>query len=327
MHKTLRGVFSEPSKCNYRQLKCSFIIYLLIIDFSVCCFFLIVCLFIEPPPRRNFLRENVMKIKRMQQCCENIKPNASGLSSKASSMNNLAPKRPSFVTTVNPKQTEKVLPPQSLKQNKSKVLGPKKQIVTKNVTKPISNSNSYNNKNCLHKSESLSRPSSSMSNITVRDQCIQTEDNTKEETFLKDTIIRYPSSTTLSSNRQFPLNYNKNEEIPLVGSLKKEGSAHSLGKSVSIVTPSDLDSRDGDLDDEERYKNKKRYPKETIGDFLRSSNKSPVLERNDRRTLKGTNVDSLDIPTSKLIELRNILLVSLQSQVLFLNDMNIVTRG
>uniref|UniRef100_A0A336LND0 CSON005270 protein n=1 Tax=Culicoides sonorensis TaxID=179676 RepID=A0A336LND0_CULSO len=206
MHKTLKGVFAEP----------------------------------KVVPRRNFLKENKMNIKRMQQSCDEIK-----YKTAQSPVN--------FITTVNPKHNDKVLITASEKQtNVSRTSLPKRQI----------------SKDALKMKNLISHPrsNSALSNITVKDQGIQTENDTKEESFLRNTIIRYPSSTKLMEN-----------STHRSGSLKKEGSTHSLGKSVSIRTP-ESGSINGDYseDDQIEKRSSKIYsdPKaDTKGRIL----KSPVL--------------------------------------------------
>ncbi|XP_063710142.1 uncharacterized protein LOC134838526 [Culicoides brevitarsis] len=221
MHKTLKGVFAEP----------------------------------KVVPRRNFLRENKVNIKRMQQSCDDIHK----LSTRSPSRNGSATQRPNFITTVNPKHKDKFIaksevPPVGKKpQMRKPLVVPRRQNFTEMPAK-----------------HSDTRPSSSMSNLTVRDQGIQTEEDTKEESFLKDTIIRYPSSTNLSPKQR------TTESAPLVGSLKKEGSTHSLGKSVSIKIPSETESRNGDVSNDIEFERK--HFSDPKSDAKGRLIKSPVLD-------------------------------------------------
>lgn len=235
-------------------------------------------------PRRNFLRENKINIKRMQQSCDDINKISAPSPSQNSSASFTSKQRPNFVTTVNPKHKDKLVVATSEQQTNIKkftrksLMGGHKRQISKEIPRLIE-----------------ARPSSSMSNLTVRDQSIQTEDDTKEETFLKDTIIRYPSSTILTSNHTGATT----ERGSLIGLLKKEGSTHSLGKSVSIKTPSEIDSRNGDLTDDDLSENfDRKHFSDPKSDGKGRIIKSPVL---DARRLKNekNKRETLFIPPSK----------------------------
>lgn len=231
-------------------------------------------------PRRNFLKENKINIKRMQQSCDDIHK----MSSLSPSRNGSATHRPNFITTVNPKHKDKLIAKSEMPVNV-----PKRPLNRKSLLgQRRHNFAEVAVKNCE------TRPSSSMSNLTVRDQGIQTEDHTKEEIFLKDTIIRYPSSTTISTS-----NKGVTENGLLIGSLKKEGSTHSLGKSVSIKTPSEIESRNGDgIDDDASDHFERKNFSDPKSDAKGRLIKSPVL---DARRLKNekNKRETLYIPPSK----------------------------
>lgn len=227
-------------------------------------------------PRRNWIKENKINIKRMQKSCDDLHKVSAPSPSHNSSAS--SKHRPNFITTVNPKHSEKLVVATSEQQTNIKparkpLLGRQKRQMSQECPRHVIET----------------RPSSSMSNFTVRDQSIQTEDDTKEETFLKDTIIRYPSSTNMNNANPSTTN----ERGSLIGSLKKEGSTHSLGKSVSIKTPSEIDSRIGDMTDDDfsEHLDRKHFS-DPKSDAKGRIIKSPVLdarklknEKNKRETL------------------------------------------
>lgn len=222
----------------------------------------------------------------MQQSCDDLhKISVPSPSHNSSASLNSNKQRPNFITTVNPKHKDKLVAKSDQQMNEKKTIrktlvGQKRQVSKTEIPRHID-----------------TRPSSAMSNLTVRDQSIQTEDDTKEETFLKDTIIRYPSSTILNSNNTLGLNTRGN----LVGSLKKEGSTHSLGKSVSIKTPSEVDSRNGDhIDDDDISENFDcKHFSEPKSDAKGRIIKSPVLDARRLKNEKNTRETSF-VPPSKI---------------------------
>lgn len=216
----------------------------------------------------------------MQQSCDDINKLSNISPSRNSSASLISKQRPNFITTVNSRHNDKIDHQTKVQRiTRKSLVGAKRRQCSKERSKQIE-----------------TRPSSSMSNLTVRDQSIQTEDDTKEEIFLKDTIIRYPSSTTIHSNQ---LN-GTTDRGSLIGSLKKEGSTHSLGKSVSIRTPSDSNRDDRELIDDEQleHNNTKNFSDAKL-DAKGRNIKSPIL---DCRKLKNENKvvkESLLIPQSE----------------------------
>lgn len=229
----------------------------------------------------------------MQQSCDEIHkiPGPSPSHNSSASFNSNK-QRPNFITTVNPKHKDKLvakLDQQTKMRNnhRKSPMSQKRQLPKSEFPKYIEQ-----------------RPSSAMSNLTVRDQSIQTDDDTKEETFLKDTIIRYPSSTALNSNHP-PASASTRGS--LMGSLKKEGSTHSLGKSVSIKTPSESDSRNEDLiDDDDISEN---FDRKNFSDPKSDAKgriiKSPVLDARRSKTEKPKR-ETLFVPPSKMKSFDNV---------------------
>lgn len=122
----------------------------------------------QPPPKRDFLKENVSKIKNMQRLSKPSK-NKSEYANKYSNAKQAVPARP------------------------------RRYSVCENSV-PLQRSSNSNLALCSTKAPITNlRKSLSTMSIGSREFGTQTVDPEEDEYFLKDTIIRYPSASTIRS--------------------------------------------------------------------------------------------------------------------------------